>query len=255
MFIDGHIQFSALDEHRYHEMLVHPLLNIPGQVKRVLILGGGDGLAAREVLKYKSVEHIDLVDIDPAITNFGKEFEPLRKLNRRSLMDPRVHVANEDAFVFVNQPGVLYDRVIIDMPDPHNEALSKLYSKEFYTMIARRLSPHGAVVTQSSSPFFARRAFWAIEATLRAVFADTMSYQSAIPSFGLWGFNVAAKQPIPPQFRPDFEVATRSLTAESFAAARIFSKDIGQISDLPVNTIFEPTLYQLYVNDLAGRGS
>ena len=98
-----------------------------------------------------------------------------------------MNVYNTDAFVFINKPGQLYDRVILDFPDPHNEAIAKLYSEEFYTMLSRRLTEEGVVVTQSSSPFFSKRTFWSIEATLAKVFAETRSFQLPVPAFGLWG--------------------------------------------------------------------
>lgn len=248
LYIDGHIQFSSRDEHRYHEFLVHPVLSIPGPRTNVLILGGGDGLAAREALKYPDVERIHLVDIDPEMLRIARELPVLRRLNRGSLDAERLTTFSEDAFSFINQPGVLYDRVIIDMPDPHNEAINKLYSREFYEMIRRRMTPQGVLVTQSSSPFFARRVFWSIENTLAAVFKSTLSYNTSLPSFGIWGFNMASARPtIPANFR--FSVPTKAITDESMMAAMVFTKDI-DILPTPVNSIMEPKLHQLYVEEL-----
>ncbi|MCL4151691.1 UNVERIFIED_CONTAM: hypothetical protein GTU68_043170, partial [Idotea baltica] len=152
LYIDGHIQFSSRDEYRYHESLVHPLMSIPGKRANVLILGGGDGLAIREVLKYDDVELIHLVDIDPEMTDISSTLPMLTELNEDSFKNEKVTVYNDDAFSFINQAGILYDRVIIDMPDPHNEAINKLYSREFYRMIRKRMSDEGFVVSQSSSP-------------------------------------------------------------------------------------------------------
>lgn len=249
MFIDGHIQFAERDEHRYHESLVHPVMSLPGRRANILVLGGGDGLAVRELLKYPQVQRIDLVDIDPEITRFAQEFQPLVRMNGNSLQNGKVHVINADAFSFINQPGILYDRVIIDMPDPHNEALNKLYSREFYRMIRARLHPEGFLVTQSSSPFFARRTFWSIEHTLRAAGLHTFSYQLTIPSFGIWGFNLAGGRAVTAN---DFEVQvpTKFLTRETLQAAAVFAKDIAKI-DVPVNTLLEPKLYPLYIKDLS----
>lgn len=248
LFIDGHIQFSSRDEYRYHESLVHPVMSVPGSRARVLVLGGGDGLAIRELLKYDDVQHIDLVDIDPEMTHISRTLPMLADMNEHSLDDSRVSIYNEDAFSFINQAGVLYDRVIIDMPDPHNEAINKLYSREFYTMIRKRMAPDALVVTQSSSPFFTRRTFWSIRNTLDSIFNDTTSYQISIPSFGIWGFNMAsAGKPIPQTL--SFQVPTRYLTEEVMQAARVFGKDT-QALDMPINSILEPQLYQLYLQDL-----
>jgi len=248
LYIDGHIQFSSRDEYRYHESLVHPLLAIQGKKENVLVLGGGDGLAVREILKYGDVKLIHLVDIDPEMTRISKRLYMLSMLNEKSLENPKLSVYNQDAFSFINQPGILYDRVIIDMPDPHNEAINKLYSKEFYTMIRRRMSEEGLVVSQSSSPFFTHKTFWAIEKTLGAVFDDTLSYHVTIPSFGVWGFNMArVNKQIPRDFK--FNVSTKYLNDKIMQAAMIFGKDTSKV-EVPVNTIMEPKLYQLYLDDL-----
>ncbi|MGE0312812.1 MAG: polyamine aminopropyltransferase [Lautropia sp.] len=249
LYIDGHIQFSTRDEFRYHESLVHPAMAVPGPRDRVLILGGGDGLAAREVLKYPDVGSIDLVDIDAEMTRIARELPILATLNAGSLDSPRLAIHNDDAFSFVNAPGKPYDRVIVDMPDPHNEALNKLYSREFYLMIKRRMAPGAVMVTQSSSPFFTRRTFWCIQETLESTFEHTLSYHTSLPSFGIWGFNMARNgQALPARIAID--APTRSLTTDALAAARIFTKDMAKIES-PVNSIMVPKLYQLYVEDLA----
>ena len=248
LFIDGHIQFSSRDEYRYHESLVHPLLSIPGTRSNVLVLGGGDGLAVREILKYADVKTIHLVDIDPEMTRISKDLPILSELNKKSLEHEKLTVFNEDAFSFINKAGMLYDRVIIDMPDPHNEAINKLYSREFYTMIRKRMSADGYLVTQSSSPFFTHKTFWSIEKTLDAVFAETLSYHVSIPSFGIWGFNMASVgTSIPESFQ--FNVDTLYIDHQTMQAAMVFSKDTQKI-DVPVNSIMEPKLYQLYLDDL-----
>lgn len=250
LFIDGHIQFSQRDEHRYHEALVHPVMSLPGPRENILILGGGDGMAARELLKYPDIKLIHLVDIDPAITQFSSEFPAMVKMNEGALKDPRVTVYNADAFTFINQPGVQYDRVIIDMPDPHSEVLNKLYAKEFYIMIKRRLHPHGYLVSQSSSPFFTRRTYWSIRHTMQAAGLNTFSYHVTVPAFGIWGFHLAGKETIhSTEF--NIEVPTKYLTTETLLSAAVFSKDIAQVESTEINTILEPRLYMMYVEDLS----
>ncbi len=248
LYIDGHIQFSSRDEYRYHESLVHPLMSIDGKRDNILILGGGDGLAIREVLKYDDVKLIHLVDIDPEMTSIGSTLHTLTKLNKNSFKNEKVTVFNDDAFSFINKAGIAYDRVIIDMPDPHNEAINKLYSREFYTMIKKRMSDQGLVVSQSSSPFFTHKTFWGIEKTLDAVYDDTLSYHVTIPSFGIWGFNMASlNSQIPTNFM--FNVDTKYMSDDIMQAAMVFAKDTQKI-DVPVNSIMEPKLYQLYLEDL-----
>jgi spermidine synthase len=248
LYLDGHIQFWERDEYRYHEALVHPAMSVPGQRRRVLILGGGDGLAAREVLKYPDVDRIDLVDIDPAITRLCSHFPPLQRLNNDSLRNPKVSIHHMDAFIYVQRHKEKFDRVFIDLPDPHNEGLSKLYSVEFYRGLAKRMEEDGVMATQSSSPFFTREVFWAIARTLQAAGFSTHSYQIPVPSFCLWGFTVAAPRgKIPDRF--EIGVPTRFLTAEVMAGAAVFGHDTGPV-DGPVNSIFEPKLYRLYLKGI-----
>ena len=248
LYIDGHIQFSSRDEYRYHESLVHPLLSITGKKENVLILGGGDGLAVREILKHTAVKRIDLVDIDPEMTYLGKQLYQLATLNQHSLNDSKVNIYNQDAFTFINQHGILYNRIIIDMPDPHNEAINKLYSKEFYTMLNKRMTVDAYLVTQSASPFFTHKTFWCITTTLEAVFKETLSYHVNIPSFGVWGFNLARKTRAFPQHF-NFDIETRYINTESMQASTFFGNDTKRVN-VPVNTLMEPKLYQLYIDDL-----
>ena len=249
LFIDGHIQFSSKDEYRYHEFLVHPAMSIEGDISNVLILGGGDGLPVREVLKYNNVKSIDLVDIDPIITNMGKNLPILKQINDNSMNDSRVNIINKDAFIYLNQKGKKYDRVIIDLPDPHNEALSKLYSKEFYNIVKKRMNVGAILVTQSSSPFFVKRAFWSINKTLEHVFNNSTPYNISLPSFGIWGFNlVTLNNNIPENWT--FEAKTRSISNASMKKSLIFEKDLLKVK-VPINTIFQPKLYELYATDMS----
>lgn len=245
LYIDGHLQFAEQDEHRYHESLVHPVMSLPGSRKNVLILGGGDGLAAREVLKYPDVERIDLVDIDPVITDLCTQHADLRRMNGGSLTHPRMHVHNTDADLFVREAKRRYDRIIIDLPDPHNDSLSRLYSTTFYKAVRRCLGNEGYFVTQSGSPLSTREAFWCIARTIEAAGMPAFSYHTAIPSFGVWGFNLAGGdgRPVPKTF--DLTVPTRYLTTEVLLASTTFSADTGPV-DGPVNDYFQPRLYQLY---------
>lgn len=195
LFIDGNIQFSSRDEYRYHEPLVHIPAALSLNLKKVLVLGGGDGLAARELLKHPSIDSIYIVDLDPAITKIGRRHPVFRKLNGQSLDDPKVKVFNQDAYKFLEQSSDLYDLVLIDLPDPNNTDLGKLYSREFYELVHSRMSAGGSMVTQSTSPYFARPAFWCINKTLEEVFPIVLPYTANVPSFGQWGFNLAIKTP------------------------------------------------------------
>src|SRR5688572_23449013 len=218
LFLNGNLQFASADEYRYHEALVHPaMVAADAPPKRVLILGGGDGLALREVLAHPSVEHVTLVDLDPAMTELAKEFPPLAALSKNALADKRVRVVNDDAMVFIDENKEQWDVMVIDFPDPNTYALSKLYTKWFYTLVHARLAPGGAVGLQATSPLFARRAYWCVVETMRAAGLVVHGYQVPVPSFGVWGFALAKKAPFdPPRHAPN--VALRFLNDAALAA-------------------------------------
>ena len=216
--------------------------------KTVLVLGGGDGLAVREILKYDSVERIDLVDIDPEMTRLGREFPPLVELNQGSMESEKLNIHHADAFVFIREAPVKYDRVIIDFPDPHNEAISKLYSTEFYALVAGALAADAVVVTQSTSPYVARHSFWTIRRTMEEVFDRTGSFHIAVPAFGIWGFNLAYKGAAGSD--GEFPDGLKYMTQDVLSAARVFPPDVDRPADLVPNSIFKPNLYDIYRLDL-----
>lgn len=193
LFLNGALQFSSVDEYRYHEALVHPAMIRAASVERVLILGGGDGLAAREVLRYPEVKSVTLVDLDAAVTSLSRELGELSELNGRALAHPKLTVVNDDAMKFLAQGDARFDVVIVDFPDPNNFSLGKLYTTGFYHLLKRRLTDEGVAVVQSTSPLFARRSFWCVNATLEAAGLTTEPYHALVPSFGEWGYVLASK--------------------------------------------------------------
>ncbi len=198
LHLNGHLQFSSRDERRYHEALVHPALTLSARRHSVLIGGGGDGLAAREVLRWSDVGKVTLVDLDPAVTRLFASDPRLRALNEGSLTDPRVSVKNADAMRFLRESRQRFDVIILDFPDPTNYGVGKLYSLELYRTLRERLAPDGVAVVQATSPLFARAAFWCIARTLQAADLHTLPYHALVPSFGDWGFVLASRRALPP---------------------------------------------------------
>lgn len=259
LFLNGNLQFSSADEYRYHEALVHPaMLAADAPPRRVLILGGGDGLALREVLAHKSVEHVTLVDLDPAMTKLAREFPLLTSLNQRSAYDPRVTLVNDDAMVWIAEhpPGAdgegAWDVVIVDFPDPNNYALGKLYTKLFYRRLLAQVAPGGAVTVQATSPLFARRSYWCIVETMRAAGWAVHPYQVAVPSFGVWGYALAKKQAFEPprhvaegNASPVGERKLRFLNDEALVAMFRFSADQGPLP-VEVNQLDNQALVRYY---------
>jgi len=193
LYLDGHLQFSSKDEYRYHEALVHPaMLSVP-RPERVLLLGGGDGLGAQRVLQHPGVRHVDLVDLDPAVTQRFRDHPALAALNDRALHDPRVSVHHEDAVAFLDRTEQTWDVIIMDLPDPHDAGLARLYSEPTFRLALRRLHADGALATQATSPFHAPEAYWCIVSTLEAALAEGDVPRVVrpglvdVPSFGTWG--------------------------------------------------------------------
>ncbi len=244
LFIDGQIQFSSVDEYRYHEALVHPAMEAAKRRISVLILGGGDGLAAREVLKYPDVKQILLVDLDPEIIRVCSTHPEVVALNQGSLSHPKVRIINRDAYKFVEETGDTFDVILIDLPDPNHESLSKLYSVEFYKLTARVLRPGGTLVSQSTSPYFARAAFWSIHRSMEAAGLQTLAYHLDVPSLGDWGFNLASHEPLRPETIP-LNVDTLYLTQDSMQAMFHFGRDVDEL-DVRVNTLLKPILINYY---------
>ncbi|MBB5019943.1 spermidine synthase [Chitinivorax tropicus] len=249
LYINGNLQFSSRDEHRYHEALVHPVLESLPAAKKVLILGGGDGLAAREVLRYPNIEHITLVDLDPAMTKLFAQAGPLVALNRGSLTDKRLAVINADAGQWLETNTDQFDAIIVDFPDPSNFGLGKLYSVPIYRLMSRHLAERGLMVIQSTSPFYAARSYWCIDATLREAGFKTWPYHAYVPSFGEWGFIIAAKHEgfVPPS---RYRLPMRFLDGDSTKLMFSFPPDMQRIEVEP-NRLNNQSLVHYFEKDWA----
>jgi len=229
LYINGNTQFSSLDEDRYHDFLVHPAMTLNSKAKKVLVLGGGDGLALRELRKYQHIDSITLVDLDPRMVALASSNPYLVSLNKGAFDDARLKVQppagltdtnimpvvldtdssfsnenrdqswvasitvyNIDADLFINKIGShKWDVVIIDFPDPGSVELSKLYSKQFYLKLARHLNKEAIIAIQSTSPYHSKEAYLTIGKTLNAAGFVTLPYRQNIPSFGDWGYYLA----------------------------------------------------------------
>lgn len=196
LYLNNNLQFSSRDEYRYHEALVHPGLARLAEPRDILVLGGGDGIAVREVLKYPTVTNIVLVDLDPEMTHLFASQEMLLRLNGSSLLSPRVHVTNADAFTWIKSNTNQFDFIIADFPDPSNFSLGKLFTTAFYSRVHTALRARGAMVVQCTSPWVARKSFWCVDETLRVSGFVTEPYHLYVPSFGEWGFILASQQPL-----------------------------------------------------------
>ena len=195
LFLNGNLQFHSRDEYRYHEALVHPALAAHGAPRDVLVLGGGDGMAVREVLRHASVERITLVELDPNITRLFTEQPLLRRLNADALHSPKLRIVNADAFSWLEQGTEQFDAIVVDFPDPSNFSLGKLYTTSFYTLLDQRLRASGYAVVQTTSPLIARKSFWTVVSSIEAAGLRATPYHAHVPSFGEWGFVIASHRP------------------------------------------------------------
>jgi spermidine synthase len=248
LFLNGNLQFNSFDEYRYHEALVHPAFAAYGaNPKRILVLGGGDGLAVREILKYPTVESVTLVDLDPEMTKVSKSVPALGELNKHSLEDARVSIINNDAFVWLDNDEIEpFDVAIVDFPDPNNFALGKLYTTRFYNLLKSKLKPDSAVVIQTTSPLFARQSYWCIVKTMETAGFSVKPYQTTVPSFGIWGYALAKIQPFETPSKLSENIELKFLNDQSFASMFVFPADISRLEDVEINRLDNQALVRYY---------
>jgi spermidine synthase len=231
LYLNQNLQFSSRDEYRYHEALVHPgLATLPG-ARKVLVLGGGDGMALREILKYPQVENITLVDLDPRMTELFAQSDLLRDLNANALASPKLKIINADALQWLEQSQEMFDFVVADFPDPSNHSLGKLYSTAFYRLLKQHVADTGRIVVQATSPLHARESFWTVVATLEAAGWQTAPYHALVPSFGEWGFILAGRR----EYRPPatIPVSTLFVTPDALPALFHFPADMARVAAEP----------------------
>ena len=246
LFLNGNLQFAERDEYRYHEALVHPAMSAHGAPKNVAVLGGGDGMAVREILKYASVERVTLVELDPAMTRLFSEQPVLKKLNAEALLSPKVKVVNADAFQWLDASAEVFDVVIVDFPDPTNFSIGKLYTSSFYALLDRHLAASGYAVIQTTSPLVARRSYWTVAATLESVGLRTAPYHANVPSFGEWGFVVASRRPFSPATQQrQLPPGLRYLNAQTLPLLFDFPLDMARVP-APVNRLSNQELVRSY---------
>jgi len=262
-YINGRLQFSSIDEHIYHDYLVAPVLAGSARHNNILIVGGGDGLALRDVLKY-SPDSITLIDLDSELIDIFQNpkahvspslAKKISYMNQRSLQDDRVTILRSDAFITINEllkSGQVFDAIIVDLPDPSHPDLNKLYTVNFYARLKQLLAGDGLIAIQSTSPYHAKGSFISIGKTLKAAkFPHVQQYHDNVPSFGEWGWTIAAKMGASPLVRlnklEQLPIQPTWLNLDLLKAAFIFPNDFyNNTENIGVNTLGSHTLYQLH---------
>lgn len=256
LFINGNQQLSSLDEEMYHEPLVHPAFGLSKTPHNVLILGGGDGCAVREMLKYPEVRHITMVDLDPAMTELGIHNPIMLEMNEGAMLSPKLEIINTDGYNFIEDCDDMFDVIIIDLPDPKTIELGRLYSYEYYTKCNKHLRKHGVIVTQAGSPYFAPNAFNCIDKTMQAAGFSTLPLHNQVLTLGEWGWILGAKnissQNIKKELKKlDFEgIETQWINNDAMSLITSFGKDFfsKDSTEVEVNRIHNPVLYKYYLN-------
>ncbi len=292
LYLNGNLQFCSTDEQRYHEPMVHPVMNISPIRERVLILGGGDGCALREVLKYQDVKEVLLVDLDPDMTELAATHPILRQINQDAFKDARVvtlkgsgispgihkrvymdtnrktssrpaatqkladvRVMNVDADKYLSDVQGFFDIILVDLPDPSSPELTKLYAAEFYKKIRLRLSQHGFMVVQATSPYLAKETYLCIGRTIESAGLSILPFHENVPSFGDWGWFMAFHPNIKKEKIMErintlvIDVPTRFITPEGFRSELVFGKGDLETTDKRINTLFDPSLLNIYTHE------
>lgn len=249
LYINGNQQLSTFDEFLYHEPMVHPVMAMSPHKKNILILGGGDGCIARELLRYQEVERITLVDLDPEMIRLAKENKIFKDLNENALNNPKVSFVPADAFQFLESTSQHYDVIFIDLPDPNNVDLNKLYTREFYFLCKQNLAKDGHIITQAGSPYYATKAFYCIEKTMQDAGFYTLPLHNQILTLGEWGWIIGKQRPISKaQFQaiklPEFHY--KWLNQDALQQISSFGEPLVDTSGIEVNTIISPVLYNYY---------
>lgn len=257
LYLNGNLQFCSIDEKMYHEPLVHPIMNLHKNPQRILILGGGDGCAVRELLKHKGITNIDMVDLDPKMTELGQKHPVLINLNQGSMNSKKLRIYNKDAYIHLEQNITdFYDIIIADLPDPRNVELGRLYSHEFYSLCYRKLRKNGFIITQAGSPYFASKAFKCIDKTIQSVGFQTVQIHNQVISMGEWGWIIGAKNEklnsikLKKQLQGlKFEnIQTNWINHEAMQLITSFGKEFYTTNkNIEINKIHHPVLYQYYL--------
>ncbi len=253
LYLNNNLQLSSIDEVLYHEPLVHPAAKLCSNLKNVLVLGGGDGCAVRELLKYKTIENITVVDLDPLMTELGKTNNILVELNNNSLNNSKVKIVNQDAFKFIENTKQFYDLIIIDLPDPRNIELNKLYTQEFYSLCKRAMTADATIVTQAGSPYYATSAFECINLSIQSAGFETLKIHNQILTMGEWGWIIGKRKRAHLSLKEtllnsDFsDIETKWLNNEAIHQITSFGKNFFLKDSIEVNKIHNPTLYRYYL--------
>lgn len=264
LYLSKHLQISQKGSSAYHEGLIHPVMLAHPNPKRVLVIGGGDGGAIREVLKHNCVEKVEMVEIDEKVIEVSKKYMPF--ISDGAFDSPKAKIIIDDGRRYLKYyQGLPYDIIFIDLPDPRESRLANLYTKEFYELCRKNLTPDGIVASQNCSPYFYPRVYQSTYKTISAVFPITLQYRSWVAGFEMWGYSCGSLKYSPLALTEELikkKMAERKVTTSSYSPAShfayfIFPKDQLELYSrlkVEISTDQRPVVFTYYAMGIQSTG-
>ncbi len=251
-YVNGINQFSSLDEWMYYEPMVHPVMQLAKDSRRVLILGGENGLIARELRKYPQLSQIDILPLDTAFFTLAKTHPEFVDINSGALSDSNIQLVSGDPFRHLFASKATYDAIFVDLPDPTDLEINQYYTREFYTLCHDALSQNGYIVTQAGSPYYATKAFYAIGRTLAAAGFGVLPLHNQVLTLGEWGWSIGSKQESSEMLKDKArklafeEIGTRWLNQEAMQMMMSFGKPYVIADTIEINSLKKPVIHRYY---------
>lgn len=248
---DGINQFSSIDSWLYFEPFAHPAMQLVEPGARVLVVGGENGMLARELLKYEGVM-VELIPVDREYLKLSKELSYLKEQHGEVFTETSIHILEGSVFQTLNKSNKAYDVIFVDVPDPIDIELNRYFTKEFYELCHLVLKDKGLLVTQSGSPYFATSAFQSIQKTIGAADFDVVAYHNQVLTLGEWAWTIGAKSGLETDVKSALKrlafdgIETEWLNNEAMQMMLSFGKAYVTSDDVSINTIKEPVIHQYY---------
>ncbi|MEQ6118856.1 hypothetical protein [Reichenbachiella sp. MALMAid0571] len=245
-------QFSTLDEWMYYEPMVHPVMLLSEGGENILVIGGENGLIARELGKHKGVHKINILPIDTAFYSLGEKHPVFTAINKEALNDEKIERIEGDAFRYLNKSKNHYDAIFIDVPDPVDLELNQYYTREFYQLCRQALKSEGIMITQAGSPYYATKAFYAISKTIESANFNILPLHNQVMTLGEWGWVIASKILSTDQLKEkckklEFDkMQTRWINTEAMRMMMSFGKPYPITDSIEINSLKNPVIHQYY---------
>lgn len=247
LFVDGRLKVSMVDQRRYFEALVQPVLAASERHDRVLLIGGGSGMAERELLRHDDVGQITVVLLDDALPRLARRLRWTRELSEGALASPKLRFVENEGIVWLSDNDERFDVIVVDLPDPLDYLDAKSYSVHFYRLLARHLAPGGVAAVQATSAFYSPRTFDAIRASMNAAGLSTREYHAPVPTFGDWGFILGRSDGVVP--RIDAERLSPWLHGVTVQELELLPPDVQPPEPSPENLLYDMSMVEIFAEE------